>query len=398
MSLLTPVPSSPRASRSPPPVFRTVATAAERLGLKVCIPRIVLEETRNRFREDLEEQCEKLNRAIRRYAHLTGAEFVDLPSEATVEQHVAAYQARFLKWIDNAGGVVLDYPDVSHELLASLDVNKVKPFGGDKAGYRDALIWFSILELLAKGKKPAIFVSQNTRDFAAGSQPAQRSLHLDLIEQLRQRGHPADSVRFVGSLDDFVRMFVEPRLVELDEIARQLNAGAYPLLDPEQVLAERFDGLMEGLGVELDPTAIGFSEDADSAAFLGTTGSYSVEDATVKRLSESELLIDVDAWIECEFEVEADSRSELGWNLDDEPFDRWSTVRGTVTKEIAAAVQLTFDTQQQLVTSSRIRRLGEDRKVISASARGNDLKRLRESLAAALRMAPARHYKSMRFD
>jgi hypothetical protein len=376
------------------PAFRSVLAAANRLGIEICVPEIVIDEVSKYFREDLEKQRLKVSEGIRRYSSLTETEVHESISETMVDEQVKAHRLHIVNWVEKVGGRIIDYPAVTHREIASLDLAQTKPFGGAKGGYRDALIWFSLVELLKTESGRIVFVTNNTRDFVDLDRREGIQLHPDLVDDLKRREYSGQEVECLQSLDELNAKYIIPSLQELDEIALQLQEARYPHLELAKVLSDRFDNLISELDVELEPGAIGYTDDVWYVGFLGSTGYFYVESVSVKRLSDRELLIEAEIEAECEFELQADSHSEIGWELNDDRYDRGSTVTGTITKTISCGLQLTFDSAEHDVTSIKIRRLGNDGLVTEITGIGT----VRDRLPQILHKIAYKKLKAMRFD
>ena len=96
------------------------------------------------------------------------------------------------KVIDGANGQVVPLPEEGHATLLDRDLSGRKPFAESGKGYRDALIWHSVLDCLGEDESVA-FCSDNWRDFFAddGTDP---ELHPQLAAELTDSQADALSV------------------------------------------------------------------------------------------------------------------------------------------------------------------------------------------------------------
>ena len=98
------------------------------------------------------------------------------------------------------GFEVLPYPDVPHREVAARALARRRPFdalGHD--GYRDALVWESVLALARRlSRARLVLVSRNRKDFA----DAEGGLHADLRRDVAEltSGSTVTLVRDVGTL------------------------------------------------------------------------------------------------------------------------------------------------------------------------------------------------------
>lgn len=101
---------------------------------------------------------------------------------AIVEQaaeKAANYESYLRARITELGGEVAALPTIEHDKLLAWDMLGRKPFAATGKGYRDALIWATVLEYVAAARpdNSVIFVSNNTRDFIGKD-----GIHSDLLE------------------------------------------------------------------------------------------------------------------------------------------------------------------------------------------------------------------------
>jgi PIN domain len=167
------------------------ALALSRRGaLQLHIPRVVLLEAVRHY----ERQTASAEKEVRT-AWSTLARFgVDLDSEYQAEalkklaEAAADYETMVATKLGAVNAGILPLPQVSHEELVARDLSSRKPFSTTGKGYRDALIWASIVEL-CRGLTEAdtlIFVTDNKTDFCDADEPTiAQELLTDLPTGLR---------------------------------------------------------------------------------------------------------------------------------------------------------------------------------------------------------------------
>ncbi len=174
---------------------RLLKSFLERTPAELCVPAIVVEEAVNLVRKSIEEANVKLAAARR----LTGND--KAYSKLEVRTALATYSKSLDALLKNLNARVLPYPRVGHEELLRRALVPNKPFVSSGRGYRDALIWFSVLELAQSCNQEIAFISKNTNDFCQGKD----ELHSDLLADLTSKGIGTSRVRFFASLGDFVQ-------------------------------------------------------------------------------------------------------------------------------------------------------------------------------------------------
>lgn len=168
----------------------------------VFLPKVAFDELVNQHAEAFGRIKKQLEETIDEFKHLSVVEVpFSFPTEIT-------YSDSLKNMLKKKGIKLLEYPKVTHEAMIQRFFNYHKPLGKhkdkkeqdkDDAGYKDALIWENILELLGKKYHKIVLVSANKSDFgdADGSK-----LNEELKEDLIQHGCCKDSVQYASSLKE----------------------------------------------------------------------------------------------------------------------------------------------------------------------------------------------------
>jgi hypothetical protein len=130
--------------------FQALLTASEAQRLAVAVPEVVVLELINKHRESLLAAEAERDAAQRRLHELLIEEPEESRRDALAdanERYAALLRAR----LQQARAKVLPIPDVPHEELLTRALARNKPFNSKTgAGYRDALIWESVLRAAAQ--------------------------------------------------------------------------------------------------------------------------------------------------------------------------------------------------------------------------------------------------------
>lgn len=122
------------------PSFQLLSRAAERCGVVLQIPEIVVDEVVNKHREECAKAWDKkaaLDREAKRlFGPASGCSFTGEIRET--------FPDRLSTRLQEAGVRILPYPKTEHKKLARHAMQKRKPFQGENKGYRDALIWETV--------------------------------------------------------------------------------------------------------------------------------------------------------------------------------------------------------------------------------------------------------------
>ncbi len=98
----------------------------------------------------------------------------------------------------------IGYGDLTLEQITERSLLETPPFKTNGRGFRDALIWYSLLQYLgANPSEEVAFISNNSQDFGFGE------LKAELLHELDSLGFQA-RVKYYKSLNDFLSKHSEP--------------------------------------------------------------------------------------------------------------------------------------------------------------------------------------------
>ena len=161
------------------------------------IPAVVLAEVVAHRKRTLKKQRNDLKRGVR-----TGRRSVEDLDElrALLDEHddglqrlADAYGDQVLSTCGQAASV-LPYPSVRHEELVTRVLAYRRPFNESERGYRDALIWYSVLEKAADVR--VVVLTGDTKDFA----DTNGQLGPDLLADVDRLGLDPEDVRLARNV------------------------------------------------------------------------------------------------------------------------------------------------------------------------------------------------------
>ncbi len=334
--------------------FRVLLSGLSHAGYSLCVPRVVLDEVVNKYTEEASKaisQIRKLGFSMPRFSGSSRP-------ISSVEEAKEKYKISLLEKLSDVGARLLDYPPTPHEHLVQRALDRRKPFRGtDTGGYRDALIWETILQLAGSEPHGTIaFVSTNSGDFA--DEHNKERFHPHLVDDLRALGEKRSEVVLFKDLDGFVDTHIKPTLEFLENVRAQLEAGNYPNLNLQTLIQEQLVDLVGWK--EFDSRDIGFPTEFESPTITYIDEVHSITNIDVRKLSTNELLITFSADAECEFDVfifKADF-----YTLPDDmlPFvwdDDWNKhyMAASASVRVQLTVSLTFDVESNKITSTQIK-------------------------------------------
>lgn len=188
----------------------------------VVLPKVVLDEAVQKYGESIDGVSRDIRSLSKRTSRLLGSRFEFV--EPTVLTQAREEFAEFLVGKLGENCRILSHPAVSHADLVERAISKRKPFKESGSGYRDALIWETILEVLGWEEEPSIvFVTKNRKDFLAEDELAQ-----DLLDDLGERNIKPERVETYLTVDDLTKAKILPHLGQLVELAEQIENDGLP--------------------------------------------------------------------------------------------------------------------------------------------------------------------------
>jgi hypothetical protein len=227
-------------------LFRGVLRAAQDLRDDIYIPKIVVDELINKFREELQSSCDSLRRYENKIRGLIDSRMRE--RRIDVSEQLALYSDWLRGELSRNKIQSIDYPRMSHEPLVKRALARRKPFCPEgQRGYRDAVLWEIILSRSRVSREEILFVSKNTRDFADPEDS--HKLHPHLIEDLRSLRHAKSSVQFFAGFEDLLARALSPRQRLFPELVAQVESGKLGQHELKPWLASILPGILNRAGV-----------------------------------------------------------------------------------------------------------------------------------------------------
>jgi hypothetical protein len=253
--------------------WRELLGRGVRYEITLYFPELVIRETERHYTRKLHEDVEATRRS-EGGLRSRGFAVVEQPLADQRDRLLEAFRPTVQEKIDKSQSVVLPMPQVPHSEVVERELDKRKPFNANGKGYRDTLIWLSILERLRSrpaswhGHMP-VFVSGNTRDFCRdggglhdGLLAEIRSIDPDLtMEHYASISELAAALRSMFAAADAVRLTRAHEVGAVNRvhnaIARAVYDEAERLVDLEVTDSDYLDSRLNGLIIEnLEPSDV----------------------------------------------------------------------------------------------------------------------------------------------
>lgn len=145
------------------PNFQLFINFVNNTNSNLMISKLVCEEVENKFQIGIDETKSEINQAARKAGNYCKEYFHINIEQFPKEQYV------FLDIINEnfEKAYLIPYDRVQHSTIVKKSISGIRPFRKNEKGYRDALIWHSFLEYLAKNEinGKIAFISENKSDF-----------------------------------------------------------------------------------------------------------------------------------------------------------------------------------------------------------------------------------------
>ncbi len=200
--------------------FRVLLAQHEHGSLELAVPEVVLQELPKMYRREYEAALADLNGGLKKLGKLgydTSTE-PQPPSCAEAQKRYAAWLRAHLAEC-HVRTPALPATDLAR--LVEHSVAERRPWQANSKGFRDALIWHTVLELAAEDN--VILITNNSKDFAESEQ-AKDVLHPDLGSDVAALGHGEQRVRLIPSLLLYIEHHVTPAERQLLEVRQRLKS------------------------------------------------------------------------------------------------------------------------------------------------------------------------------
>jgi len=197
------------------------------------VPKIVVEEVLSRHRSGLKSSLGELRRLVGRSApEIRGLDVAKLSTE---------YESRLRERLRQLGAEIPEYDDIPVAVVASRAVKHLKPFpkDGDK-GFKDALIWETILRKVAAREDHTVLISRDRKAFG------KKVLAPDLRRDLSEAGLPEDCVEVMSSIKSYNDKYARRELEILEDVCARLQAtGRFEWFIISEFFAEQREEIVE---------------------------------------------------------------------------------------------------------------------------------------------------------
>lgn len=144
-------------------------------------PLITIEEVNNKYRGEVQKHIDSAKTIFNSSKGYLIEGSLSLPFEYNLPDY--DIQKILLEKFDKVK--FINYEDIPHNLLVNNAMKMIRPFTANEKGYRDSLLWHSIVNYLVSinDEKEVVFINKNYKDFFESAEEP-LMLHKDLIQSL----------------------------------------------------------------------------------------------------------------------------------------------------------------------------------------------------------------------
>lgn len=209
---------------------RLLLEASREGRIALVVPELVLRETANRWREEVQLLLDRRDEAELRLIELRALSWAQKSRALDPYSLAHDMRERLEQQLRDHGASILGLPDASHDDIVSRALARRQPFdSGGKDGYRDVLLWETVLSLVAEGHDVAL-ISADRRAF---STKARNELSRDLAAEAEALAERPEAVRLYPDLRSALPTVLESGDAELEQVAALLmeDDTVLPLID-----------------------------------------------------------------------------------------------------------------------------------------------------------------------
>ena len=263
------------------------------------IPQLVIDEVGNKCREAIAKIQHVLKQQLQEFQRWTGERLSSPVTDDKVESAMATYERTLKDTLLRAGATIRSYPTTSHEQLVAKCLARKRPFSEDgQKGYRDALIWESILEILVEpASEKVAFITNNSNDFF---EKGEQVLHPHLREDLLRHGIDANRITVFKDLHSFVDVYVKPTMEKLDLEESVRSDLSFLKEDIADVIFQALSSY--DYGDEIQPQAIGLPSEVETITVSSVEDLSDLHAIDARTLSSGAWFIEATAIVHYQFD------------------------------------------------------------------------------------------------
>jgi hypothetical protein len=312
----------------------------------ILIPEIAFQEAVNKHREFLDEALVNQTKFLKYLGRLVPENPTRLLTQADLERRNSAYKIFLAQRLRAPGCGRLPVPAIGHGEVVTRELSRKKPFSSKGTGYRDYLIWCSVLDLVRSSTTPVAFVTCNTQDFALDGK-----LHPDLVADVHALS-ASSRFQFYTSVGQLVEACVFPHLETAERIKGELLRGSFAGFDLRKWVAAEQDAIV--LPDDVAIAGLGAGHQGFYSHFESDPEILNVVPTQVRVLNSGDILVHVEVKVRTDIHV-----SSCSTDFEHrEVREFWGCASGDVSLdeecEVTFTLSLVLERDKHAVVSSEV--------------------------------------------
>lgn len=177
------------------------------------LPEVILLEIEQKYKESLEERIEEYNKSSKHLDLLQNNKekhigIIDINIENETKNYISFLKTK----LKIRPKQIVPYKNEYLPELIKRAINKSKPFQNEDKGFRDTIIWLTILDYCESTSRQIIFISNNPTDF--GTKNVNNTLNNNLLKECEER---KIKIIYYNTIKDFI----EKHSTKIDYITDQ---------------------------------------------------------------------------------------------------------------------------------------------------------------------------------
>lgn len=255
------------------------------------VPRVVLLEVKNNFKGEMKKARDRIQGQMNGLKRRIGDIKLENPlTDNYIEQEFQLYSEEFDKKLKNIGAEILEHPNVSHQAIVERAIYNKKPFKLNGTGYRDTLIWESVIELLENQETSVALITRNIDDFCTKGNVY--CIHDDLKADIINHEISGDKLYFYSDLKMFLKDFVLPQFDRQEELEEKILNREFPFENLDNIIYPRLSEILDDHYSEIND--VYFEREFERPHLLQIYREGNLEVKDIRKISEIETYISME--------------------------------------------------------------------------------------------------------
>lgn len=192
---------------------RLFVSRASIVARNISIPEVVIAEAIENLGRRVDASHSKLDKTFNELRRLAKGQTI--LNDWNIYESVRATYGRFLKDLtEKPNWEATPIPEVSHTLLVDRAIKRKRPFDDSGTGYRDSIVWFSLLDIVKRsGASTAALITNDRKAYGTADEGIFPDLQADL-DSIR----PGISVQIFPDISQFVSEVIEPNAQAIGQL------------------------------------------------------------------------------------------------------------------------------------------------------------------------------------